>query len=252
MSLKGGGNDMNFRIAVCDDEKDMLSILSDYLNAVFLKKGVEMELREFTEGKTLLEQHRIKPFQAIFLDISMPGIDGFQIAEVLRKKNKRAKIVFVTSKDELVYQSFDYQPFHFIRKAEAIEMEKQFDHVVDKLIDDSKNCAKIKLLLPYGTTEEVNVNDIIMIQSDKNYLEYEFNNGKILRVRESMAIAEENLQKYDFIRISSRIMINISYVVRVREREGEVVLKSGYVYSVSRNYKKSVISAYMKYLRSRV
>lgn len=242
---------MNFRIAVCDDDKDMLSIISDYLIEVFSRKGIELELREFSEGKTLLEQHYIKPFQAIFLDICMPETDGFQIAEVLRKQRKKAQIIFVTSKDELVYQSFDYQPFHFIRKAEAAEMEKQFEHVVDKLIDDSKNCAKIKLPLPYGTTAEVTVSDIIMIQSDKNYLEYEFNDGRVLRVRESMAIAEEHLRKYDFIRISSRIMLNVSYVARVREREGEVVLKTGYVYSVSRNYKKSVISAYMKYLRSR-
>lgn len=242
---------MNFRIAVCDDDKDMLSIISDYLIEVFSRKGIELELREFSEGKTLLEQHYIKPFQAIFLDICMPETDGFQIAEVLRKQRKKPQIIFVTSKDELVYQSFDYQPFHFIRKAEAAEMEKQFEHVVDKLIDDSKNCAKIKLPLPYGTTAEVTVSDIIMVQSDKNYLEYEFNDGRILRVRESMAIAEEHLRKYDFIRISSRIMLNVSYVARVREREGEVVLKTGYVYSVSRNYKKSVISAYMKYLRSR-
>lgn len=243
---------MNLRIAACDDNKDMLSIISSHLNEVFLKKGIDLELREFIEGKTLLAQHRLQPFQAIFLDISMPQMDGFQIAENLKKHNKNTQIIFVTSKDELVYQSFDYQPFHFIRKAEAAEMEKQFEHVVEKLIDYNKSFAKIKLPLPYGSTEEVAVSDIIMIQSDKNYLEYEFNNGKILRVRESMSEAEENLKKYDFIRICSRIMVNISYISRVREREGEVVLKTGYVYSVSRNYKKSVISAYMKYLRSRL
>ena len=70
-----------------------LSIISDYLIEVFSRKGIELELREFSEGKTLLEQHYIKPFQAIFLDICMPETDGFQIAEVLRKQRKKAFIM---------------------------------------------------------------------------------------------------------------------------------------------------------------
>lgn len=241
---------MKLKIAVCDDDKDMLLILLGHIHAAFSKKGVAFEMVEFTDGNALLKQHEMDPFQAVFLDISMPKPDGFEIAYTLRNRNEKVQIIFVTSKDELVYESFDYQPFHFIRKADAVKMKKQFEHVADRMIEDSRRCAKIRLPLPYGTTEEIQVSDIITVQSDKNYLEYECSNGKVLRVRESMAIAEKNLQQYDFIRISSRILINISYVVRVRERE--IVLKPGYVYSVSRNYKKSVISAYMKYLRSSV
>lgn len=242
---------MSFKIAVCDDDKEMLYIIAHHLNAIFEKKDIKLELKLFKDGNLLLKAHEAAPFQAIFLDISMPGIDGFQIAELLRKKSKNIQIVFVTSKDDLVYKSFDYQPFHFIRKGEAKEMRQQFEHVVDKLVDYNRHYEMIKLTLPYGFTEEIPVSNIIMVQSDKNYLEYELENGRILRIRESLTVAEETLKKYEFIRISSRILINVNYISRIKEREGEVILKTGYVYSISRNYKKSVVEEYMKYLRSK-
>ena len=242
---------MALKIAVCDDDKTMLSVISSQLNEIFVEKGIQANIELFSEGKSLLECHKKAPFQVVFLDISMPDIDGFQAAAELKACNREIVIIFVTSKEELVYESFDYQPFHFIRKENSKCLKAQLLHVVEKLEEYKKSSGKISIILPYGTVQEIEVNKIVVVQSEKNYLEYELAGEESLRVRESLNAAEEKLKGYDFIRISSRTLVNLSYVGRIREKEGAVILKDGYSYSLSRNYKKIVVSAYMKYLRSK-
>jgi two-component SAPR family response regulator len=55
-------------------------------------------------------------FDVIFLDIDMPEITGFDAAKKVKEISPESKIIFVTSKHDLVYNSFEYQPFYFIRK----------------------------------------------------------------------------------------------------------------------------------------
>ncbi|MBD5466226.1 MAG: response regulator transcription factor [Lachnospiraceae bacterium] len=242
---------MILNIAVCDDDMEMLSVIFEQLHRIFEKKEIQVYIESFSEGEKLLEWHERAPFQVVFLDISMPDLDGFQAAAELKAHNKEVIIIFVTSKDDLVYESFDYQPFHFIRKEGWESLGEQFEHVVEKLIDYKKSYDKINIALPYGTVEEIAISDIVVVQSEKNYLDYELVDERTLRVRDSLNTAEERLKEYDFTRISNRTLVNLSYVGRIREKEGEVILKDGYSYSLSRNYKKSVVAAYMKYLRSR-
>lgn len=241
---------MILNIAICDDDMAMLSVISNQLEKIFLAKGIGVKIETFSEGKALLEQYKKVPFQVVFLDISMPDMNGFQAAAKLKAKNKEVAIIFVTSMEELVYESFDYQPFHFIRKGKSESLNEQLKHVVEKLIVYKRSYDKIEIALPYGNTEQIAISSIVIIQSEKNYLEYELSDGRSLRVRESLNAAEEKLKEYKFIRISNRALVNLSYVGRIREKEGEVVLKGGYAYSISRNHKKTVITAFMEYLRS--
>lgn len=242
---------MALKIAVCDDDQTMLSVISSQLKEIYAEKGIQTNIELFSEGNSLLKRHKKVFFQVVFLDISMPDMDGFQAAAELKAWNREIVIIFVTSKEELVYESFDYQPFHFIRKENNESLKAQLAHVVEKLEEYKKSSGRISVTLPYGTATEIDVDKIVVVQSEKNYLEYEIAGEETLRIRESLNAAEEKLRGYDFIRISSRTMVNLKYVSRIREKEGAVILKDGYSYSLSRNYKKIVVSAYMKYLRSK-
>ncbi len=55
-------------------------------------------------------------YRVVLLDINMEPMDGFQIAEQIAKSNSKILIVFVTSHEETVYDSFDYMPFYFTQK----------------------------------------------------------------------------------------------------------------------------------------
>ena len=52
-----------------------------------------------------------------FLDIDIPGLDGFSVVNALQNDACRTRFAFVTSHDEEVFQALHYQPFWFVRKS---------------------------------------------------------------------------------------------------------------------------------------
>ena len=58
-----------------------------------------------------------KKFDAIFLDIAMPEFDGLNLGMWLSEKCSETYIVYVLSRNELVYRTFRTRPFSFLRKS---------------------------------------------------------------------------------------------------------------------------------------
>lgn len=57
-----------------------------------------------------------KMYSLYFLDIDLPHHDGITLAKEIKTYNRNAKIIFVTSQNDLVYNAITIQPFYFIRK----------------------------------------------------------------------------------------------------------------------------------------
>lgn len=53
--------------------------------------------------------------QIYFIDIDMPKFDGFTVAKYILNRNKSSHIIFVTNRDDLVFDSFDFNTFYFVR-----------------------------------------------------------------------------------------------------------------------------------------
>lgn len=107
-----------YHIFICDDEKRELGILREKLEICLQKQKKEYEIQEFSDGNRLLEELKHQIPQIIFLDIEMPDISGMELAEQIFSSHINTNIIFVTNRDELVFQAIHYQPFRFIRKDE--------------------------------------------------------------------------------------------------------------------------------------
>lgn len=103
------------RAAICDDEPTTLDYLHEHISREFRRQGAEIQIDKFTSGRNFLNAHKAELFDVIFLDIDMPEISGFEIAEQINNISE-ALIVFVTLHDELVFSSLKFRPFRFIRK----------------------------------------------------------------------------------------------------------------------------------------
>ena len=104
------------RLAVCDDEKILLDIVSHHLEVIKRKLSLECTIDVYRSGELLLHRHVEQPYDVLLLDIDMPDKTGFDIAQAIRQNSIKTFIIFVTAKTDLVYSSFEYQPFDFIRK----------------------------------------------------------------------------------------------------------------------------------------
>ena len=92
------------KIFICDDEPKIMSDISAKVRLAL----PEADISEFTSGKFLLEAITENNFDILLLDIDMPEISGLDIAARLTKLENKPLLVFVTSHDELVYDSLQF------------------------------------------------------------------------------------------------------------------------------------------------
>ena len=79
-----------YRIAICDDDIKMRRFL---LKAVS-ESGMDCQAEEFAGGADLLRNYR--EYDVLFLDIDMPGGNGIEVAERIRRTDRKVKIIYVT------------------------------------------------------------------------------------------------------------------------------------------------------------
>lgn len=227
------------RIYLCDDEQKMLENIVDRLQEYVPEAEVEV----FTSGKTLLQRLGEKNCDVLLLDIDMPELSGMEVAEQLSVLETRPLLVFVTGHDELVYESFQYHPFGFVRKQFLEELKKVVSDCEAELLQGRKHFnfhtadGEVCLLL----------SEIMYFESDANYLKL-YTKEQEYRFRSTIAAMEASLAKEGFIRIHKGFLVNQS-AIRLFGTEA-VELVNGKKLPVGKTYAENAKQQFMRYLRS--
>ena len=130
------------RIAICDDEKHMSDHIRAFIYDFFRKKNREIQLRTFSSGEELLSYDGQS--DSLFLDIQMKGMDGMETARKLRDSKFRGFLIFITVLKEMVFQSFEVEPYAYLVK--PVE-EKQFEKTMERLYTSMQNASEDSLLI---------------------------------------------------------------------------------------------------------
>jgi len=130
-------------IAVCDDNIYFGKRMVENIRAIcakILPERLECTvIPAFCSADEVLEYLKGNNINVIFLDIDMPGHSGFELAAILNEISPGIEIVFVSSHNDLVYSSFEYRPFCFIRKT---HLDGELPDTLSKLINEYKNKNK--------------------------------------------------------------------------------------------------------------
>lgn len=239
-----------FTIAVCDDNRQYADLLADKLRdlcAHYLNEQIPCRVEHsFYSAEEVLSYLTNHSIQVLFLDIDMPRKSGFELATELSVRSPETVILFVSAYDRLVYSSFEYSPFRFLRKTHlSEELEPAFLKVIEK-------CLYERETLSFLTTEgeiTLRISDIVSIESDKNYILLH-TRGTAYRCRGTIADAEKKTEPYDFVRISSAVIVHLSQI-DTANNDGEVRLKNGTTVYASRRRLPAFREAYLKYTRRR-
>ena len=237
-------------IAVCDDNitfgKDMEQRIRA-LCAGTISDNCEIKiLKAFDSCLDLLSFMDEHPVSILFLDVDMPELSGFEAAEQICRKQPDTKIIFVSSSDDFVYTSFEYNPFRFIRKS-RLDIE-----LPDALIKAVKKCTSDKEAVVFDTVtgkQAIMFSEIVYLSSERNYYYVNTLSGAKYKCRGSLNDAEKKLSRPDFFRIQQSFIVNMNHVVSVKR--GEVELKGREILTVSRRKKESFNSAYLEFSRKR-
>lgn len=242
------------KIGICDDNRITLNNLCSIIRKAFRTYTTDFEIQAYLSGALLFNDHTIEPFDIIFLDIDMPKVSGFDVAKMLRDEFSRCFIIFVTSHSELIYESMDFQPFHFIRKNCNIPLEDSITQIVKKLMKHMKQNDTVVLEDNLSGRSAVYIRDIIYLESDKHYVNY-YVADKVnpIKMRESISDCEKRYAEYNFVRIHKCYLVNLRYLVHFDNNKDEVLLGGiNKRLPMSKNLKRNVDEKYTLYLRTKI
>ena len=238
-------------IGICDDNPHFAMMLSQKIHelcSIRLSERIDCKvLPSFNSATTVQEYLKTRSINVLFLDIDMPGINGFQLAEHICAEHPDTVIVFVSAYEDFVYSSFMYSPFCFLRKSNLTqELPETFERIV-------KRCLLDKETLTFDTTdgeEILRIKDIVLFEGQKNYYVIKTTSGKLYKCRGTLGSAEEAVAKYDFFRVQSSYIINLEQIEKVDN--DRIVMRTGENIGISRRRHSEFKSAYLEYIRRRM
>ena len=232
------------QIAICDDDKyfaEKLKSLIEYrLGAVKVKPVISI----YHNGNDFIENS--PDCDAVFLDIDMPVVNGFDIAEQINQMGN-ALIIFVTMHDELVYSSIKFQPFRFIRKS---RLENELSEVLEALNKTITKRSLGKRFKFQTKTGEVflDIGDIEYIEIYGHWLHVCVNDGEDLECYGSLSDFEKQLAPFDFVRTHKSYLVNCKYIYSIEK--GQIILDDKTEILLSRYRVNDVKDKFKKYIRS--
>ena len=244
-----GGLEM-IRIVICDDDPSFAAAMTEKLTAEASKYDPELDFKigpTFTAGELVLSYMEKSSFDIIFLDIDMPNISGFELAQEITRKNPKTLIIFVSAYDNFVYQSFAYSPFRFLRKLHiSEEFSVAFEKAVEKCISDTQG-------LSFNASEgnvTLRPSDIMYFENDRNYYCIRCENGVSYKCRGTIKSLDSIYSDKRFVKIHSGYIVNLEHVAEVLSGS-EVKMKNGVVLGISQSHKTGFKEAYMQFARRR-
>jgi two-component system LytT family response regulator len=207
------------RTIIIDDERlareELRSLLKEYQEIDVVAEAIN--------GIDGIE--KIKDFNPdlIFLDVSMPGMNGF---EMLKQLEDLPQVVFVTAHDEYALQAFENQALDYILK--PIDPDK-IANVIRKVT--AENSFEDEQLVNLRKSRRLSENDKVfikdgekcwfielknvrMMESDGNYVKVYFDTFRPMVLR-SLNSFEERLDNEVFFRANRKFIINLNHVVAI-------------------------------------
>lgn len=225
--------DKIIRAIIVDDEENSRNLLEKLL-FTFLDIQV-MGLAECVDDAVSLVVET-EP-ELVFLDISMPGKDGFDFIKELNNLNRIPEIIFVTAFDQFAIQAFKVSAFDYLLKPidissleETLSRYRQrrnnaaFTGKVSVLLDQlgKKNgISRIKFPTRTGTIF-LNPDKIAYCIADGNYTKLVTDNLEEYTIPKNIGMVKTLFTDSGFERVGRSLIINLSYLVGIDRKHKSV------------------------------
>jgi len=224
-------------IAICDDELYLLRELEECLLELGKDAGIQVEVECYEDGGDLVNAVTGgKRYDIIYLDVRMKYMDGLEAAYKIREIDRMVQMVYVTSHDGYMKETFRAAPIGFLTKPiKKKEFEETFYHVL-RIVQEQDSYYRFRYM---KSDYKVAIRDILYFESKLRVAEIVLQNGR-LKEYKALNKIEKSLDqgKGRFLRIHKSYLVNYQHVIRMGYEEVE--MPNGIILPLSRAYKKTV------------
>lgn len=236
---------LNLQIAICDDEKEYRHQLTSHLDSYLVAKDVNITYHEFSSGEELIKNYQTSgKYQILFLDVEMPGINGLQLAEIIKKTiDRHVYIVFISNYPHYMQDSFRTHPFYYLVKPVTLD---KFYWIMDEIVREINEEHVLYTLIQTNSTEKtVNIRDILYIDvsnGKKGMLCFHFFKDMI-ETKGKISDWTAKLQDLNFYPCYRGILVNMIHIHYFEKNS--IILDNGESIPLNRSCGKSLRELYL-------
>ena len=235
------------RIAVCDDERGAADLIAGAVESIFKKKEVDTEITVYSSSSQLLWDIDIKAFNLLFLDIDMPDLDGVELGKKLRSEGNRVDIIFVSNREDRVFDTMKIAPVCFVRKSHILT---DIPEAVELYLDKQRSVDKKIVIKSKDQIITVKVSGVMYIEGDRNQQTIHFEGNDLpLKIRSTMQELEDDFVPLGFIRIHKGYIVNADYISIIDGND--ILLKNRMRLPVSRRKLQEVKDKYLLIMKDK-
>lgn len=217
-----------------DDEPHALRQLSEYIEVVpFL--SLEKAFESAIEACIFLKENTV---DLVFVDISMPDLNGIDFAKSL---SKQIKIIFITAHSEFAYEGFQIDAADYLLKPISFtDFLRSVNKVNERYFRQNSSLPEIHQSRDYLFIKSeyrlirINFKDIKYIESKREYVKIYLEGNEPIKSLMSMKKMEETLPENIFMRVHRSFIVNLDKITIVERNR--IVFDNKVYIPISENY----------------
>lgn len=230
---------------IIDDEAKARRVLASFLNDYCKQVQVVGMAEDVIQGVKLVQKENP---DIVFLDIEMPGYNGFQLLDFFDDIN--FEIIFVTAYSEFALRAFQVSAIDYLLKPLQIEQLKKAVEKVEKIRNNQQYSKKIetlkenikeqkikKIVVPVSDGNIfIEIDDITHLKAEGSYVNIFLKDGNKILVSKNIKDYENQLtQSEGFYRTHRSFLVNIKYLVNINSSQNEAILCNNEIISIARD-----------------
>jgi DNA-binding LytR/AlgR family response regulator len=221
------------RVLAVDDERPALDDLARVLRAHEDVDAVECA----ESGQEALQALASAAYDAVFLDVRMPGLDGVELARVLRRFASPPALVFVSAYESAAVEAFELRAVDYLMKpVSRARVDEALDRIRGReapavrapVAEDADQVVAVDAARG-GGTRLVPRSEVLYLQAHGDYVRVVTAEQRYL-MRGRLGDLERRWEPYGFHRVHRGYVVNLRRVMELRPQlngTAELVLADG-------------------------
>lgn len=201
------------KILICDDEQQYVDELKIHIEKYMQSRFANFEIDTVNNPQTVVDSNEI--YQLAFLDIQMDELDGISLAKVLKERNSKIVIFFVTSYNDYQDEAMDLRAFRFFEKPFKADrlysgLEKAMEYIDESYVDF--------YVWTDNEHKQILVDDVIYVERGNRQVTLVTTQGNFT-TRETFDEWCTILKNSFFYRVHKSFIVNLHYVTGYKYSE---------------------------------